>query len=160
MDTPSLILDFKSQNVGLQLMITITMHAKRTHTHTHTYAHKHAHTHTHTHMVIHTRTHTHIHAHIRAYIPGTQPGFLMGGAQFLVTAPKGRSGVSPPENFWKTYGRLGALYCICCIIIINFVNFKVLFFSLLYLEKIFATVCKQTENQNSLLFVVELITSY
>ena len=34
-------------------------------------------------------------------------------------------GMSVPDIFWKMYMRFGALYCRCCMEIINLVNFKV-----------------------------------
>ena len=53
-------------------------------------------------------------------------------ARFSVTALKCSSGVLPPENVWKTYMRIGAIYGICCKNSINFFLFLSFFFSFFF----------------------------
>ena len=70
-----------------------------------------------------------------------------GRDPILGPSTKRGPGVSSPETFSKTYMRFGALYCNCCIKIINLVNVKVLLFSLdLFEKKLFATVKNLTGN--------------
>ena len=52
---------------------------------------------------------------------------LEGRGPVLSHSNKMGFGVSPPLKFWKTYMRFVALYCICCIKIINFFVFIFIF---------------------------------
>ena len=92
--------------------------------------------------------------------PGAQQNFEGEGqiseseyqsVRVWVRAPQSR--VSPTYLFWKTYMRIGVLYCICCIEIINLENFKVLLFSLVLFEE-YIQLYKNTGNYNVLLFAV------